>query len=385
MKRDVFNHAQGWENFKEQLTDKYIEEGLTKENSKLFMDYLLDLEQGRNIPKNAVKGGRDLKHLNRLRSKMRAIFKLLQSHGVKDASKITEKKVCDIFTEWNKTHTADYGKRFKAFWSWWSTKNRREGKIVEDVCLDLSTTEKNNGERDFVWVTKEQLDKLRSYFDEDKQTILLFCFDTIIRSPTELMSLKVENIYEKGSEVWIDIPTNISKTIGRKFNMVYSGKLILDYIKRHNKKQGEYLFEFSHLMLTKEMQKIAKQLWKDDKSEGGEFFKNITLYDLRHSGAIHFRQLFQKTGQSLDILRERGGWSDFKMINYYTRRLGLDGHISKEKLLLEEDKTELENDLSSTRQELKQAVLGLNILMEDLPIKPKTLKKLQEVIPVVRD
>ncbi len=353
MKKDIFNHATGWENFKKQLTPKYIEEGLTKENSKLFIDYLLDLEQGRNIPRKAIKGGRDTKHLNRLRNKMRAIFKLFQNNGIKDTTKITEKQVSDIFTEWTKTHTVDYAKRFKAFWSWWMTKNRREGKIVEDVCIDLSTTEKNNGDRDFVWVTKEQLDKLRTYFDEDKQTILLFCFDSIIRSPTELMSLKTENIYEKGDEVWIDIPNSISKTIGRKFNLVYAGKPILDYIKRHHKQQGEYLFEFSHLMLTKEMQKIAKQLWDGKKSEGGEFFKNITLYDLRHSGAIHFRQLFQKTGQSLDILRERGGWSDFKMINYYTRRLGLDGHISKEKLLLEEDKTKIEKEVIELKEQLK--------------------------------
>ena len=103
-------------------------------------------------------------------------------------------------------------------------------------------------------------------------------------------------------------------------------------------------------MFNKEMQRITKQLWKGKKIEGGDFYKNITGYDLRHSGAIHFRQLFQKTGQSLDLLRERGGWSDFKMINYYTKRLGLDGHISKEKLLLEEDKSRIEKEMEELRK-----------------------------------
>lgn len=353
MKKDVFNHKRGWENWKAQLTPKYIVEGLTKENSKLFIDYLLDLEKGVNIPKNAPKGPRDIKTLNRLRSKISAIFKLLQKEGIKDISKATEKQVIDFFSEWHKNHTVDYAKRFRAFWNWWMTKNRREGNIVPDITIDLSTSEKNSGESMFVWLTKEEFDKFRKYFDEDKQTILQFCFDTIIRAPTELMSLKTENIYEKGDEVWVDIPNDISKTIGRKFNLVYSGNSVLEYIKRHDKKQGDYLFEFDSTMFNREMQRIAKQLWSDRKSEGGEYYKRITLYDLRHSGAIHLRQLFQKTGQSLDILRERGGWSDFKMINYYTKRLGLDGHISKEKLLLQEDKTRIETELELQKKELE--------------------------------
>jgi len=217
----------------------------------------------------------------------------------------------------------------------------------------------------FVWLTKEEFDKFRKYFDKDKQTILQFCFDTIIRAPTELMSLKTENIYEKGDEVWVDIPNDISKTIGRKFNLVYSGNSVLEYIKRHDKKQGDYLFEFDSTMFNREMQRIAKQLWGDRKSEGGEFYNKITMYDLRHSGAIHLRQLFQKTGQSLDILRERGGWSDFKMISYYTKRLGLDGHISKEKLLLQEDKTRIETELELRKEEYDKKIKDLETKMRN--------------------
>jgi len=41
------------------------------------------------------------------------------------------------------------------------------------------------------------------------------------------------------------------------------------------------------------------------------------------------------------------------MINYYTKRLGLDGHIQKEKLLLQEDKTQLEKKLEGQEKELE--------------------------------
>jgi integrase len=360
MKKDVFNHGAGWLAFKEQLTPLYIEGGLTKENSKLYIQYLLDMEKGVNISKSSIKGCRDIKTLNRLRSKVRGVFKLLQNEGIKDISKATEKQLTDFFHKWQveKNHSVDYAKRFKAFWHWWMTKNRREGKEIKDITEDVSTASGNSTGSSFVWLTKEEFEKFRKYFDEDKQTILLFCFDTIIRAPTELMSVKVENIFEKGEEVWVEIPDDISKTVGRKFNLVYAGKPVIDYIKRHNKKQGDYLFEFSSSMLNQEMQKIAKQLWDGKKSEGGEFYKNITLYDLRHSGAIHFRMLFQKTGQSLDLLRERGGWSDFKMINYYTKRLGLDGHIQKEKLLLQEDKTKMEEELERLKIIVNKLIEG---------------------------
>jgi hypothetical protein len=78
-------------------------------------------------------------------------------------------------------------------------------------------------------------------------------------------------IYEKGDEVWVDIPNDLSKTIGRKFNLVYSGNSVLEYIKRHNKKQGEYLFEFDSTMFNREMQRIAKQLWGDRKAREENF------------------------------------------------------------------------------------------------------------------
>jgi len=367
-KRDVYNHTKNFEDWKSQLTPKYIEEKLTKLNSKLFVDYFIYLGNTKS------KG-----HTNRTRSKIKSIFIGLQKKGIKDISKITEKQVNDYFLGWCKTHSEDYVKRFLAFWSWWKKENRRNGIVIQDIILDLKDFKNgSSGESNFVWLNKENFDKFRSYFDEDKQTILLFCFDSIIRAPTELLSLKVENIYQKNGEVWIDIPKSISKTIGRKFNLVYSGESVLKQIEKHKLKSEDYLFDFSPSLFNQEMQDIAKQLWKNEKSEGGEYFEKITLYDLRHSGAIHFRQLFQKTGQSLDLLRERGGWTDFKMINYYTKRLGLDGYISKEKMLLEEDKTKIEKKVELLQENIKlyrkqsimQNALILKTLLQTKNLKP---------------
>lgn len=352
-KQDVYNHISNFEKWEEQLTPNYIEEGLTKENSKFYISYFKWLSERKS------KG-----YVNRNRSKIKSIFKGLQDQGVKDITKATIKQVENYFFEWKKAgHSVDYAKRWNAIWNWYKGQQRREGKLVIDLCVNLKDMmQEGDSESNFVWLNKEEFDKFRSYFDEDKQTILLFMFDTLIRYPTEILSLKVENIFEKKGEVWINIPTEISKTIGRKFNLVYSGEIVLDYIKRHKLEDENYLFEFSPVMFNQEMQRVAKQLWKERKSEGGEFYKNITGYDLRHSGAIHFRQLFQKTGQSLDLLRERGGWSDFKMINYYTKRLGLDGHIQKEKLLLEEDKSKLEKENEFLKGEFEKLKEDVQVL-----------------------
>lgn len=368
-KRDVFNHIRNFEEWEKQLTPKYIEEGLTKLNSNIFVDYILYLGKTKSM-----------NYANRNRTKLRSILIGLQNKGVKDISKVTEKQANDYFLEWCKTHSEDYVKRFLAFWNWWKRENRRNGIVVQDLILDLKDFKNGkNGDSNFVWLTKDEFDKFRSYFEEDKQTILLFCFDTIIRAPTELLSLKAENIYQKNGEVWIEIPKEISKTIGRKFNLVYSGELVLDYIEKYKKNPEDYLFDFSPPMFNQEMQKIAKQLFGEKKSEGGEYFKNITLYDLRHSGAVHFRQLFQKTGQSLDLLRERGGWTDFKMINYYTKRLGLDGHISKEKLLLEEDKTKLEKEVDKLKKKQKETEEFKKQLKEKMKILNNSKEEYQKL------
>lgn len=100
------------------------------------------------------------------------------------------------------------------------------------------------------------------------------------------------------------------------------------------------------------MQKIAEQLFGNRISEGGELYKNITLYDLRHSGAVHLRILAHKTKKiSIDALRQRGGWVDFDMVNYYTRFLGLTGEIDKNDLLIEEDKSRLEKEINKLKEE----------------------------------
>ena len=393
MKVDIYGHKKRYENWKKEVTEEG-EDGLTRKNSDILIQFIFDMEIGSNVSKSSKKGPRSYPRLNNLRQRLSQLLRMLEKKGIEDITKknktffsVLQKKITIFFSDMRKGNiktykgetyksTSDYVKIFKSFWNWWRKINRKKDITIPDIIEDLDTSP---SESKFVCLKKEELDKFRKYFDENSQTIILFAFDSMIRAPTEILSLQTQNIFQKNGEVWVNIPKDISKTLGRSFNLVFSGKAILDYIERNKLKPEDNLFNFSPPMFNKELQKIAKQIFQDKISEGGEYYKNITLYDLRHSGAVHFRQLFQKTGQSLDSLRHRGGWTNFKMINYYTKFLGLDGHISKEKLLLEEDKTNLQKEVDVLKKQQENLVKFKKEIMEIVkPLVPLIHAKIKK-------
>jgi len=357
-KRDLYNDKQLFASWKIRHQEEG-EEGLTPQNSNILYKYISDMEIGQNVAKGSKKGSRSFRRLNSLRIRLSWIFRNLQERKIEDILRIKEKQIVEFFHEMlsgklknqrgeSYKSTATYVKVFKAFWHWHQKISRKQGKIIEDITEDLDTKEE---QPKFVFLSKENLDLIIPYFAVDDQLIIKFCFDTLIRAPTELQSLKVKNIFEKEGAVWLNVPAEITKTgEERNLNFLFCGDELLKYIKRKNLKPDDYLFDFSPEVFNNKIQKVAKQIWGEKLSDprAGDLFKNITLYDLRHSGAIHLRVLAKKSGKiSLDAIRQRGGWKDFDMLNYYTKFIGIDGDINKNDLLIEEDKTKLEKEISN--------------------------------------
>jgi hypothetical protein len=169
--------------------------------------------------------------------------------------------------------------------------------------------------------------------------------------------LQVKHAYEKDGEVWITVPGEISKTFGRTFNLLYCGEMLLEYIKRNNLQPEDRLFSFSAPVMNRQLKVIAAQVFGGGLSHPqGDPYKMLSLYDFRHSGTIHFRQLAKDNpGRiSLDAIRHRGGWADFKMLNYYTQYIGLDGRIQKTGMPLKQDKHRLEQELEDMRREFTE-------------------------------
>ncbi len=177
MKRDLFNHIENYKNWKKDLTDEYIEEGLTPINSRLFLSYLNDMERGLNVSNKNKKGARDIKTLNRLRSKVKRIIKMLQDYGFKDLTKINEEQAVSFFSEWKeKGHSSDYAKRFKALWHWHMKVNRKKGITISDITEEMDISDDKTK---FVWIEKSAFDNYIKYFSPKEQLILLFCYDSI--------------------------------------------------------------------------------------------------------------------------------------------------------------------------------------------------------------
>lgn len=376
-KLDIHGHEQRYKNWKDRVKEDG-EEGITKENSNILIKFLSDFEIGQNISNKSKKGARGYMRLNNLRQRLTQIMRMLEKRGVGNITLLTEKKIMDFFNEMRngtiKTldgkkykSVADYVKVFKCFWHWFMKVSKKEGKKkVEDITEDLDSSREE--EPKFVYITKEQLEELMPYFDKDEQVCLMFCFDSIIRSPTELLSLKVKDIYEEEHKVWVNLPDGISKTFGRKLSLLYCGEALLEYIKRNGLDSNDYLFKnINYIVLNKKLQQVAKQVFKDRETKGGATFGEITLYDLRHSGAINLRILASKNGKiSLEKIRHRGGWKDYRMLNYYTKFIGLDGDIEKEDTLLSEDKTKLEKQIENLKEYVDVQVALSNLNTQEL-------------------
>ncbi len=374
MKIDVYGHEKRFNKWKEDVVVEG-ELGLSRENSDILIQYLFDMEVGRNVSRKSKRGARSYIRLIAARYKLSMLFRLLQERGVADVRASTEEQIVKLFNDFEKgviktlkgekyKSVCDYAKTFKAFWHWWMKVNRKQDIIIDDITEEINTAQREQPK--FVYLTKENVEALMEYFSPDHQVLLMFSFDSIIRSPTESLSLQVKHVYEKEGEVWITIPDDISKTFGRTFNLLYSGEMLLEYIARNNLQPEDHLFRYSPHVMNRQLKVIATQIFGNNFSHPqGNPYRMLSLYDFRHSGTIHFRLLAKDNpGQiSLDAIRHRGGWTDFKMLNYYTRFIGLDGRIEKQGMLLRQDKHRLERDLEDLKREfLKIKELNEKIL-----------------------
>ena len=365
MKVDVYNCEEQFRKWKEDALVEGID-NLTDNNSGILFQYALDMEAGRNVARSSRRGPRSYIRLNAIRHKMSKLLRLLQERGVSDVRAVTEQQVVELFSDFAKgvittnkgekfKSWQDYAVCFKAFWHWWMKVNRKNGVRLDDITEDLNSTRTDQPK--FVYLTKEDVEKLMEYCSPDHQVLLMFLFDSIIRSPTEVLSLQARHVYERDGEVWITIPKEISKTFGRTFNLLYCGDALLDHIARHDLQSEDRLFVFSPPVMNRRLKELAGQIFGDRLSHPeGAPYKMLSLYHFRHSGAIHFRLLAKENpgSISLDAIRHRGGWSNFNMLDYYTRYIGLDGKIEKHGMLLKQDKHRLEQELEDLKNEFKK-------------------------------
>ena len=347
------------------------------------------MEEGRNVAKASKKGARSYSRLNTLRIRLIFIAKMLEQRGVKDLTKLDEKTITNFFRDMREgviktkdgkiyKSTLDYVKVFNSFWHWWMKINKKNEKDIKDITEEIDT---NRDENNFVHFTKEQLEKMMEYFSQDEQVRMLFMFDTIVRSPAELMNIKVHDLTSDFKEVTIRDET--SKTYGRTIKLLLCSEELKAYVERNKLEDNDFLFEFSAHIFNQKLKKIAKEVLGDKMSKGGKRFSELTMYDFRHSGSCHWRIGGYRT--KIDALMYRGGWSNLSMLNYYTKKIGMKDSIEKDDLLIEVDKHELEKKIDELKQrgEAQNKLLHMLAKQQLSQLKGKEKKAIMEMFEIV--
>lgn len=382
--KDIYNNEKKYKYWLEEVS-KYGIDGVSKKNSELIVNYVKDMEEGKNIAKGSKKGARSFVRLNSIRIRLVFLAKLLENRKINDLEKLDVHKISELFNDMRTGRlkkldggvyqsVADYAKIFISFWHWLMKVRKKEGNDLKDITDDLDTSREENS---FVYVTKEDLDKLLPYFTPDEQVRILFMYDSIIRSPTELMNVKVSDFTPDFKE--LRIREEASKTFGRQIKIMLSSEELKKYAERNKFKGDDFMFVFSAPIFNQKLRKVAKQLFGDRTSKGGRKYSELTMYDFRHSGACYWR-----TGaytSKIDALMYRGGWSNLDMLNYYTKTIGMKDTIEKDDLLIEADKNELQKKIDAQQKELdsfrknskkslnqsEKAIIMLEMIMKQNP------------------
>ena len=341
MKLDPYNNNRLYEQWKKNPDNSNVSE----KNNKIVLQYIFDMELGRNISRHSPKGARSYTRLNHLRQKIFFIAELIEKYQeIKDVTKVTENDLHRLFNDMRTgkirrldgglySGTGDYVKIFKAFWHWWQLVNHKKEIAVPDITVELDASV--NREPEFVYFTETQLNEMIKISDPDMKVVMLFLFDTGMRV-TEMLNIKVSDLLNDFKEV--NIRQETSKTFGRRIKLMMCSDVIRNYVKSAGLKGGDFVFRLTADQLNLKLKPIGKQALSVD---------NLTLYDFRHSSACYWYPRYPNT----QGLLYRFGWKKLEMAHYYARFLGMEDTITEESMLLGVTKTELEKEINKLKME----------------------------------
>lgn len=339
------------------------------------------MENGLNIAQGSTKGGRSFIRLNTLRDKLRFFsIKLKEIYNLEKITDVSEEQIAKLFSSMGKgditwgngkkyTSTAYFVKIFKAFWHWWIKVNKKKGIEIIDITADLDTSAEKPK---WVYLTEEQVKKLYDKAKFDYRALIMFLFDSGIRAPTELINIKVSDLYNDCKE--LNVREEISKTFGRRIKLMICSKIIKDYILEKGLGKEDYLFPVNPSVVNRYLKRLAVRILGESSSEGGEKFSNISMYDFRHCSCCYWLPRYK----SESALKYRFGWKKSDKIHYYSELLGMRDTISEEDLLVDVTKTEIEKRLTKAEREVE-------FLTEDNQHMKDQMKEILKMISTARE
>ncbi|MDO8516748.1 MAG: site-specific integrase, partial [Nanoarchaeota archaeon] len=286
MKIDPYKHRERYLAWKASLNGKIPK--ISEENSKIILEYMLDMEHGLNVASSSKKGARSYMRLNNLRQRIVYLIKQFEiRYNLINVTQVSERTLHEFFTGMKngtvarldgKTYKSptDYVKIFKAFWHWHQKVNRKQGKEIQDITIDLDTSA---DKPEWVYLTEEQVKKLVDNAIYDYKVMIMFLYDSGIRAPTELLNIKVSDFFNNFKE--LNIRDEISKTFGRRIKLMLCSDFVKEYVKNKGLKPDDYLFSKQPNVMNRYLQRLANRILGDAVSPAGQKYSELTLYDFR--------------------------------------------------------------------------------------------------------
>ncbi|OIO43736.1 hypothetical protein CO038_00680 [Candidatus Pacearchaeota archaeon CG_4_9_14_0_2_um_filter_39_13] len=383
MKVDPYKYKERYLAWRERIKDRIPE--MNKENSDVSLAYLDDMHIGANIAQKSVKGARSYSRLDGLRDKLNFYSRqFTRRYGLKCITEVTENQIILFFSDMRKgiikrpdgkpyMGIDNFVRDFKSFWHWWIKVNRKKGNTIPDITQDLDTRREKP---DWVYLTEEEIKKLAENANYKYRVLIMFLFDSGIRAPTELMNVKVSDLYNDCKE--LNIRQEGAKTFGRRIKLMLCSEMVKNYIKWAKLQPEQYLFKFSPRVVNRQLKRMAKKLFEDKPSPAGESYWQITMYDFRHNSCCYWLPRYK----SESALKYRFGWKKSDKIHYYSELLGMKDTIVEEDLLIDTTKTEIEKKLASTEREkdlMEEKMRSMELQMEKVMELMKQVEVLRKV------
>jgi integrase len=353
MKIDPYKHKEIFLKWKDKTIDGI--DGISKPNSDIILQYISDMENGLNISSKSVKGPRSYIRLNNLRQRMIFLAKQIEQHCGINLPNISEEQIIKFFNAMRNgtikridgkcyQSVVDFVKPFKAFWHWHMKINKKRGIEISDITEDVDVS---SSKPKWVYLSQEQVKKLCDNAKLEYKILIMFLYDTGIRSPTELINIYISDIYEDFKK--LNIRQEIAKkgSFGRKINLMLSSDLLKQYIRDKGLQNNDHLFKISPPVVNQYLKRLAKRVLGDGISLAGEKYSNLTMYDFRHCSCCYWLPRYK----SESALKYRFGWKKSDKIHYYSELLGMKDTITEEDMLIDLTKTEIEKRLLKTEQE----------------------------------
>jgi len=388
MKIDPYKNKEQYFKWKGKVKDGILE--VSKDNSRILLQFLFDMENGLNVAKVSKKGPRSYTRLNNLRQRLIFLARIFENNLQKNLTEINQKEIVTFFNDMRNgiikrqdgkqyQSIIDFINPFKSFWHWHMKINKQENVSIPDITeyLDTSTSKPK-----WVYLTEEQVKKLSNHANPKYRTLIMFMYDAGLRSPIELINLKVSDLYEDCKTLNIRDEIVKKGSFGRRISLMFSSAFVKEHIEDNNLKPNDYLFPISPQMANQYLKRLAKRVLGDEISPAGDTYAHLSLYDFRHCSCCYWLPRYK----SESALKYRFGWKKSDKIHYYSELLGMKDTISEEDMLIDLSKTEIERRLVKAEQESQilkdkmeiyfKDVIQLKSLMQLYVLKLKQLEEL---------